>query len=122
LHRTIAGVANGGVGPGLSPRAALGVGLKVDVERLDGRTVAALRTGRVDLDHPASTLALLAQGAVVGVGGSFGPGGRLEAVGITCALCQSAVDDSLAPGIGRRLDGWPNRDLDVGGIIAFAPD
>ena len=122
LHRTIAGIANGGVGPGLSPRGALGVGLKVDVERLHGRTAAALRTGRIDLDDPASTLTLLEQDAVVGVRATFGRRGRLEAVGITCALCHSTVDDSLAPGIGRRLDGWPNRDLDVGSIIAFAPD
>ena len=42
--------------------------------------------------------------------------------GIQCALCHSTVDDSFAPGIGHRLDGWPNRDLNVGAIIAAAPD
>ena len=25
-------------------------------------------------------------------------------------------------GIGRRLDGWPNRDLNVGAIVALAPN
>jgi len=122
LHRTIAGAANGGIGPGVSPRTALAVGLKVDVERLHGRTRAAIRTGRADLDDPATTLALLAEDAVVGVRGEFDSRGRLKSVGITCALCHSTVDDSFAPGIGAPLDGWPNRDLDVGTVISLAAD
>jgi hypothetical protein len=122
LHRTIAGEANGGIGPGLSPRTAAAVGLKIDVEQLDGHTRSELRHGRLDLDSPASTLALLRQNAVVGVLGTFDRHDRLTAVGVSCALCHSTVDDSFAPGIGRRRDGWPNRDLDVGAVIAFAPD
>ena len=121
LHRAIAGRANGGVGPGLSPRQALAAGLKVDVTALPPALRDALRHGRVDLDDPATTLALLRLGAVVGVRGFF-EGERLTSVGITCALCHSNVDDSLAPGIGRRLDGWAARDLNVGAIIALAPN
>src|SRR5690606_3206855 len=85
-------------------------------------TILALRRGEVDLEDPAVTRALLAADAVVGVRGFFGPGGQLGSIGITCALCHSTVDDSLAPGVGRRLDGWANRDLYVGEIIAAAPD
>ena len=81
-----------------------------------------LRRGRVDLDDPATTLALLKLDAVVGVRGFFDPSGQqMRSIGITCALCHSNVDDSFAPGIGRRRDGWAARDLDVGAIIAFAP-
>jgi hypothetical protein len=121
LHEAIKGEANGGVGPGLSPNAALELGLKVDARMLPLPIVSALRQGQVDLDDPAVTSQLLALDAVVGVRGFFDDTGALSAVGITCALCHSTVDDSLAPGVGRRLDGWPNRDLDVGAIIAFAP-
>jgi hypothetical protein len=32
------------------------------------------------------------------------------------------VDNSLAPGIGRRLDGWANRDLNIGLIASLAPN
>jgi hypothetical protein len=82
-----------------------------------------LRRGQVNLDDPATTLALLRLDAVVGVAGFLTPDGRgLRSIGIRCALCHSTVDDSLAPGVGRRLDGWANRDLDVGAIIAAAPD
>ena len=122
LHEAIAGRANGGVGRGLSPKAALALGLKVDVAALPAALQTALRRGKVNLDDPATTLALLKLDAVVGVRGRFEPAGnRLHAVGITCALCHSTVDDSFAPGIGRRLDGWANRDLDVGSVIAFSP-
>jgi len=121
LHRAIAGAANGGVGAGLSPKAALGLGLKVDVRALPPSLIAALKGGRVNLDDPAVTVALLGRNAVVGVRGFTDRSGKLESVGITCALCHSTVDDSLAPGIGARLDGWANRDLNVGEIIAFAP-
>jgi mono/diheme cytochrome c family protein len=121
LHEAIAGAANGGVGPGLSPKAALGLGLKVDAKALPAPLVARLKAQRVDLDDPAVTLALLKLNAVVGVRVFTDRAGKVESVGITCALCHSTVDDSFAPGIGARLDGWPNRDLNVGEIIAFAP-
>jgi hypothetical protein len=65
----------------------------------------------VNLDDPATTLALLKLDAVVGVKGLFDSRGELSSMGVTCALCHSTVDDSFAPGIGRRLDGWANRDL-----------
>lgn len=122
LHQAIAGAANGGVGPGVSPQTALTVGLKVDSEALPAPLVARLRQGRVDLTDPATTVALLELNAVVGVKGFFDENRKLTSVGINCALCHSTVDDSFAPGIGRRLDGWPNRDLNVGAIIALAPD
>jgi hypothetical protein len=122
LHRAIAGAANGGVGNGVSPKTALAVGLKVDVDALPRGLRDALRAGNVDLDDPASTLALLRTGAVIGVTGIFDRSGKLASMGIQCALCHSTVDDSLAPGIGHRLDGWANRDLDVGTIISLAPD
>lgn len=125
LHRAVEGVALGGVGPGVSPKTALSVGLKVDVDRLPPQTVSALRSGKVNLDSPATTLALLKLRAVVGVVGFFNgatPDKGLKSIGITCALCHSTVDNSLAPGIGHRLDGWPNRDLNVGAIVDLAPD
>ena len=104
-----------------TPRQALELGLKIDVEALSRRLAFDLRRGRVDLDDPANTVALLRQDAVVGVTGFF-EGGQLVSVGTQCALCHSTVDDSLQPGVGRRLDGWANRDLDIGRIIASAPD
>ena len=122
LHDAIQGSAHGGVGPGLSPRTALSVGLKVDAEALDRRTLDAIRRGQVDLDSPETTLALLQQNAVVGVRAFPDGRGNLRSVGITCALCHSTVDDSVAPGIGRRLDGWANQDLNVGAIVALSPD
>ena len=122
LHRAIAGSANGGVGPGLSPEQALALGLKVDVNALPPQLQTNLLNGRVNLKSPATTLALLKLNAVVGVRGFFDDGGQIRSIGITCALCHSDVDDSFAPGIGRRLDGWAARDLDVGKIIALAPN
>lgn len=122
LHEAIAGEALGGVGPGVSPRTALAVGLKADAEALPPPLRGQLRRGEVDLDDPATTLALLELDAVVGVTGFFDGQGRLSAIGIQCALCHSTVDDALAPGIGRRLDGWANRDLNVGAIIDLSPD
>jgi hypothetical protein len=100
----------------------LALGLKVDVEALPRQLVQALRRGQVDLGSPATTLALLKLNAVVGLTGFFSEAGQLTSVGIQCALCHSEVDDSLASGIGRRLDGWANRDLNVGAIIALARD
>jgi hypothetical protein len=104
----------------ISPNVALSVGLKVDVAALPPATVEALRNDGVDLDDPATTLLLLRLNAVVGVKGRV-TGNQLTSIGITCALCHSVVDDSLAPGIGHRLDGWPNRDLDVGRIVSLSP-
>jgi hypothetical protein len=121
LHEAIAGEANGGVGDGLTPNEALAVGLKVDVDALPGPLQSDLRHDRVNLDDPAVTLALLKLNAVVGVTGFF-EGDSLQSVGIQCALCHSTVDDSLTTGIGHRLDGWANRDLDVGQVINLAPD
>jgi hypothetical protein len=122
LHRAIAGVTGGGVGPGVSPATALAVGLKVDVEALPRAVVDGLKSGAVNLNDPATTVALLNLNAVVGVKGFTGADGKLRSVGIQCALCHSTVDDSFAPGIGHRRDGWANRDLNVGAIIALAPD
>jgi len=122
LHQAIAGEQLGGVGPGVSPNTALSVGLKVDAEALPAELVEQIQAGEVDLDDPATTLALLELNAVVGVTGFFDDAGNLESIGIQCALCHSTVDDSFAPGIGARLDGWANRDLNVGAIIALAPD
>jgi len=122
LHEAIAGAQNGGVGTGVSPTTALAVGLKVDFDALPRGLRKALRRGQVDLDDPATTLALLKLDAVVGVTGRFDQSGQITSIGIQCALCHSTVDDSFAPGIGHRLDGWPNRDLDVGAVVALAPD
>jgi hypothetical protein len=122
LHQAIQGTRFGGVGPGVSPKTALAVGLKMDVDALPDELIENLKKGRVDLDDPATTLALLELNAVVGVTGFFEPRGRLSSIGIQCALCHTAVDNSLAPGIGHRLDGWANRDLNVGAIINLAPD
>jgi cytochrome c5 len=116
----------------VSPRTALAVGLKVDAEALPPGLLAQLKSqgpapvashGKaVDLDDPAVTAALLRLNAVVGVRGFFNQDGTLRAAGITCALCHSTVDDSVAPGIGKRLDGWANRDLNVGAVINLAPN
>lgn len=122
LHQAIQGEQFGGVGPGVSPATALSVGLKVDVEALPRRLRNQLRRGQVDLNDPAVTLALLQLNAVVGVKGFFNDDGSLSSIGITCAFCHSTVDDSFAPGIGHRLDGWANRDLNVGAIVALSPD
>ena len=121
LHEAIAGEKNGGVGPGISPNQALKLGLRVDSGAVPRLIVPRIQAGTANLDNPEVTLALLKADAVVGVKGFF-EGERLTGIGITCALCHSTVDDSLKNGIGRRLDGWPNRDLDVGAIIAAAPD
>jgi hypothetical protein len=99
----------------VSPVAALGVGLKVDAEVLPPDFLATH-----DLEDPATTVELIRRHAVVGVVGKVSDG-KLTAVGITCALCHSTVDNSVAPGIGRRLDGWPNLDLNPGAIIALSP-
>jgi hypothetical protein len=109
------------IATGLSPAAALGAGLKVDVDALPAELRAALLAGTVDLTAPATTVALLKLNAVVGLAGHVNEAGELVAVGTTCALCHSTVDNSFAPGIGQRLDGWPNLDLNPGAIIALSP-
>ena len=122
LHQAIEGASLGGVGPGVSPATALAVGLRVDVDALPASLITALRQGRVNLNDPATTLALLKLNSVVGVTGFFNEQGTLRSMGIQCAFCHSTVDDSLAPGIGHRLDGWPNRQLNVGAIVSLAPN
>ena len=105
----------------VDPATALSVGLKVDVDALSPSVLGALRTGALDVHSPAATIELLRLNAVVGVKGTVSDTGQLTTIGVTCALCHSTVDDSLAPGIGRRLDGWANRDLNVGAIAALSP-
>jgi mono/diheme cytochrome c family protein len=112
MHEVIANV---------DPATALAVGLKVDVDALPADVVKALRAGEVDLKNPAVTISLLRLNAVVGVKGTVDQAGRLARVGVTCALCHSSVDDSIAPGVGKRLDGWANTDLNVGAIVALSP-
>jgi hypothetical protein len=121
LHQAIAGEKYGGVGEGLTPRKALQLGLKVDFEAVPSALGDVLKGMSLSFDDVKNTHNLLKHDAVVGVK-AFYEGDRLVSVGITCAICHSTVDDNFAKGIGRRLDGWPNRDLDVGAIAALAPD
>ena len=100
----------------VDPVTALAVGLKVDAARLPPDFLAG-----ADLTSPATTVELLRRDAVVGVKAKVTAGGRIAQLGITCALCHSTVDNAVAPGVGRRLDGWPNRDLNVGAIVALSP-
>ena len=122
LHQAIEGAKLGGLGPGVSPATALAVGLKVDVDALPPNLITALKAGQVNLNDPATTLALLKLNSVLGVTGFFNDHGTLRSIGIQCALCHSTVDNSFAPGIGHRLDGWANRDLNVGAIVALSPN
>jgi hypothetical protein len=122
LHKAIAGEKHGGVGPGVSSKTALSVGLKVDADVLPDGLKKQLKAGKVDLDDPATTIALLKLNAVVGVTAFANPDGSVKSMGIQCAFCHSTVDDSFAPGIGKRLDGWANRDLNVGAIVSLAPN
>jgi hypothetical protein len=105
----------------VSPTTALSVGLKVDVDALPAQVKAGLQAGTIDLTNPATTVALLKLGAVVGVIGHVDASNTLTSVGLSCAFCHSTVDNSFAKGIGKRLDGWPNRDLNVGAIVALSP-
>jgi mono/diheme cytochrome c family protein len=100
----------------VDPTTALAVGLKVDAEALPPGTLE-----KADLKDPKTTVALLKLNAVVGLVGKVDANNKLTSLGVTCALCHSTVDDSVKPGIGRRMDGWPNRDLDVGKIISLSP-
>ena len=122
LHKAIAGQNNGGVGPGVSPKTALSVGLKVDADALPDALKQQIKAGKVNLDDPATTIALLKLNAVVGVTAFANPDGNVKSMGIQCAFCHSTVDNSFAPGIGKRLDGWANRDLNVGAIVSLAPN
>lgn len=107
--------------PSVNPVTALAVGLKVDVDALPLALIAALQAGQVDLTDPAVTIELLRLNAVVGVIGKVDDLGQLVSIGTTCALCHSTVDNSFTTGIGKRLDGWPNRDLNVGAILGLSP-
>ena len=107
--------------PAVDPTTALAVGLKVDVKALPQALIDALRTDQAILKDPPVTVELLRLNAVIGVKGSVNDQGQLTRVGITCALCHSSVDNALAPGIGRRLDGWANTDLNVGALVALSP-
>ena len=107
--------------PSVTPATALDVGLKVDVDALPPSVVSALRAGQIDINDPAVTIELLRLNAVVGVKGEVDRAGHLTRVGVTCALCHSSVDDSLTRGIGHRLDGWANTELNVGAIVALSP-
>jgi len=112
------------VGTAVPPTTALAVGLKVDAEALPPAVVAGIQSGAIDLASPATTVALLKLNAVVGLRGTVetvNGQDTLTRLGTTCALCHSTVDDSFAAGIGKRLDGWPNRDLNPGAIIALSP-
>jgi mono/diheme cytochrome c family protein len=108
----------------VDPTTALSVGLKVDAEALPAAVVAGVMDKSISLTSPATTIALLKLNAVVGVKGtveSVNGTDTLTRVGVTCALCHSTVDDSFSKGIGKRLDGWPNHDLNPGAIIALSP-
>ncbi len=122
LNKAIAGEKNGGVGPGLSPKAALAAGLKVDMDAIPADVAAAIRAEKINLEDPAVTLTLLQLNAVVGVKGTFDNKKNLVSIGLTCATCHSTVDNAFASGIGHRLDGWANRDLNVGAIVSMAPN
>src|ERR1700694_5503003 len=122
LHKAIAGAKNGGIGPGVSPKTALAVGLKVDADALPDSLKQQLKEGKVNLHDPATTLALLKLNSILGVTGIFDESGNFRSMGLQCAFCHSTVDDSFAPGIGKRLDGWANRDLNVGAIVSLAPN
>jgi hypothetical protein len=116
MHEVIRGAVD--------PVTALSVGLKVDAEALPAAVVQGIQDGSISLTSPATTVALLKLNAVVGVKGTvetIDGVDTLTRVGVTCALCHSTVDDSFAYGIGRRLDGWPNRNLNPGAIIALSP-
>jgi hypothetical protein len=123
LHEPIAGEKHGGTGPGLTPKQALAVGLKVDTDQLPAPVVALLKAKKVDFDDPKYTILLLQHDAVVGVKAIWDDKKQnITSIGITCGFCHSTVDDAIQPGVGRRLDGWPNRDLNVGQIVLLAPN
>jgi cytochrome c2 len=118
LHKALVSEANGGIGKGLLPKDALAAGLKVDLKLLPEILKQKIKEGKF-LDDPLVTMELLRLNAVVGVVAKF-DNNKIKSVGITCASCHSTVDSET--GIGNRLDGWPNRDLNVGAIVSMAPD
>jgi len=106
----------------VSPATALSVGLKVDSDALPPAVIDKIKAQQLNINDPSVTIQLLKLNAVVGVIGKVvGANDNLATIGITCALCHSTVDDRVMPGIGRRLDGWPNRSLNVGAIVALSP-
>jgi hypothetical protein len=119
LHKVIADEKHGGTGKGLAPKDALAAGLKVDLAILPRGLRRQIREGKL-LDDPWITLRLIRMNAVLGVVGKFDDDGNLLSIGLTCAVCHSTVQHES--GIGPRLDGWPNRDLNVGAIISMSPD
>ena len=121
LHEVIAGEKHGGIGKGVTPRDALGLGLRVDFGSIPAALGDVIKAHTLSFDDPENTIALLKHDAVVGVKATF-EGDRMTTMGITCAFCHSTTDDNFGKGIGRRLDGWPNRDLDVGKIVSLAPN
>jgi mono/diheme cytochrome c family protein len=122
LDRAIAGTKNGGVGAGVSPKTALSLGLKVDMDVLPAALVDQIKANKVDLNDPATTIALIKLKSVLGVVGTFDAAGKMTKIGLTCAVCHSTVDDAFSPGIGHRQDGFANRDLNVGAIVAATPN
>jgi hypothetical protein len=121
LHEVIAGEKHGGKGPGVTPRQALALGLRVDFGRIPSALGSVIKGGTLSFDDAENTNNLLKHDAVIGVK-AFYDGDKIVSIGITCALCHSTTDDNFGKGIGRRLDGWPNRDLDVGKIVSLAPN
>ncbi|MFL5365418.1 MAG: hypothetical protein ACJ781_08075, partial [Myxococcales bacterium] len=126
LEQAIGGCPACGIPTGVTPETALAVGLKVDIDALPPSVVAGVQNGSISLKDPKTTIALIGLNAVLGVKGTPNAAGTaLTSLGITCALCHSTVDNAGAavkPGIGHRLDGWPNRDLNVGVIVSLAPN
>ena len=119
LNKAIADEKHGGTGKGITPQQALDAGLKVDLAVIPKFLRKKIKEGKF-LDDPWVTLELIKINAVLGVVGKFDGKGNLKSIGLTCASCHSTVRDSS--GIGKRLDGWPNRDLNVGAIISMAPN
>src|SRR5262245_18645024 len=109
----------------VDPTTAIAVGLKVDAEALPPAVVQGVQNGTISLTDPATTVALVKLNAVIGVKGTVeNVNGKdtVTRVGFTCALCHSTVDDSFTKGVGKRLDGWANRDLNVGLIVSLSPN
>jgi hypothetical protein len=109
----------------LDPASALALGLRIDMDALPPEMLFSLQEGTLDLESPETMVTLLSLDAVVGVRATvvrMGGQDSLARVGITCALCHSSVDDAASPGIGHRRDGWPNRGLDIGAILALSAE
>src|SRR4051812_21547382 len=123
LEQAIGGCPTCGIPAGVDPTTALAVGLKVDAAALPASVVQGIQNKTISLTDPKTTVALLGLNAVIGIKATPNAAGTgVTRLGITCAICHSTVDNSFAPGIGKRLDGWPNRDLNVGAIVSLAPN